>query len=274
MRNIMFLIFLLAAGPVIAAQDIQDFSTLATELDREAAELSTLNDTARNCFPKMAGNTNTFCTGFSLGEAEATKLLALSGPDCQKAIVQRGYVVAVGQRPAKVSEQDYDAFFKSTKNAETFHAERVVMLKRGFDALTCVHELLHVYQRQPGLGALLAPNNREMRTQRIVELLNRVALLIEDKEKRGDVASAKQMMKRLEPVLAQMKLWSSLPDLLDEKDVHGWLWLRCRTGGAAYCSMKQLDVALANLWVRRDFIPKATLELIAKDGKKLISGQK
>jgi hypothetical protein len=137
--------------------------------------------------------------------------------------------------------------------------------------LTCVHELLHVYQRQPGLVSPLAPQNREVRSQRIVGLLNRVATLIEAREKAGDVTSAKEMMKRLEPVLAQMKLWSSLPDLLDEKDVHGWLWLRCRSGGAAYCSLKQLDVALANLWLRRDFIPQEIAAQIVTDGKKLIS---
>ncbi|NCN27436.1 hypothetical protein GW915_07660 [bacterium] len=116
--------------------------------------------------------------------------------------------------------------------------------------------------------------NRENRTERIVSKLNQAVSIIRSFEGQGEKDLAMKMASELEKVMGQMQAWSSLIDLLDEKDVHGWLWLRCRSGSASYCSIEQLDVALANLWVRKEFIPEDQLRLIEEDGKKLLQRKK
>ncbi len=244
------------------------FEETLSSLGKMQTEMKDLISQAKNCLPHTTKNGVEFCTGILIPSSELEKMLALDVKSCQKQIESKGYQSSWSWPKALLTKAEYDSFFNSTKRAETFHEKKTVLFKEGVsNRIDCIHELMHVTQWTQKTKSKLAPPNRRKTSDTYTGLLENGAGAIEGVEKSGNQADAQKMADRLTEKLNTLKEWEQLTDWLDEKEVHYFIYENC---GTLTCQLSDKDAALANLWKRREYLPKSYLPELDREAGKVL----
>lgn len=174
---------------------------------------------------------------------------------CFKEIRGRNYVVIYDGEKSAIPSDDIDSFLNSSKRAETFHESKTVVFKKQVaNRIDCMHELIHVYQWTSESSDELAPPIRQKHSEEIQKNLESAVGEIEKFEKTKNLKEAKSRADQLTPYLEHLKEWNALTDWLDEKDAHFVIFSLCPK---LNCTLTDLDVATANLYKRKPYLPKS-----------------
>lgn len=224
-------------------------------------EMSKMMESAKECVPRK----DQLCTGVKFTEAKLIELYKADLKTCKAAIEKRKYKFL----SEKEIGNKYPEFTNSTKRAYTLYDEKLVLYKNDeFNRIDCLHELLHLYQHDPGSNWDLAPATRKYVENKFLVHLNKAVTDVENAEKAGDLKSAKNMNQRLQPLIKFIEQWMSLGDWLDEKDVHYFIYIQC---AEFKCTDIDSDIALSNLFKLIDYFPAEVAARIRTDAAKLLA---
>ncbi len=224
---------------------------------------------AVHCLPgiKKDGSAE-FCTGFSLSKTELTSLKNMSFNQCKKTVKKKfGFTLSQEVQPRQIKEQEYSTFMNSTKRAQVYYPERLVLMKQETGRIDCIHELLHLYQYfSKNKKKHSISNRKKLEDQMVVQLqkhITRVSLL----EKKKEIRAAQRIGARLQPYIKFLGYFKDQSRWLHEKEIYYFLYKEC---DSFKCSVIDKDIALANLYFYRSYFPWRTKDWLIAESAELI----
>lgn len=258
---IKFLLFALVSTSAFS-NEYRSLDKLSTQMRKD------LRKSVR-CLPtKTKSGGVKFCTGFSFNKAELSSLESMSFNSCKRKIKKKfGFTLSQEVQPRQIKEEEYSRFMHSTKRAQVYYPEKLVLLKQGTGRIDCIHELMHLYQYFSKNTSELSIKAREKLDNKvIIELekhIKRVSLL----EKRKKINEAQKIGKRLQPYIKLLGRYKAQSSWLHEKEIYYFLYKNCES---FECTVLDKDIALANLYSLRRYFPWRVRDWLISESAKLI----
>lgn len=224
---------------------------------------------AVNCLPIVSTKGGAkFCTGFKLSPSEVDRFKKMTFKSCKKEIKRKfGFTLSQEIQPRQLKEEEYSRFMHSTKRAQVYYPEKLVLLKQGTGRIDCIHELLHLYQYHSKNKSPLSISARKKKSEKMVlELENhvkKVSLL----EKRKKITQAQKIGEKLQPYIKFLNRYKQQAWWLHEKEIYYFIFNNCEQFG---CSTLDKDIALANLYQLRNYFPWRVKDWVISESAKLI----
>jgi len=255
-------LFLFLISTSVIASEYKSLSKMRKELNGDLYR-------AVGCLPKVtkAGGAS-FCSGFSLSKKELENLQSMSFKSCKRLIKKKfGFHLSQEVQPRQLKEEEFSRFMHSTKRAQVYYPEKLVLLKQGTGRVDCVHELMHLYQYHSKNKSKLSIASRNQKEKKMVlELeahVKRVALL----EKRKKIKEAQKIGKSLQPYIKFLGRYKAMHRWLHEKEIYYFIYKNCEK---FKCSVLDKDIALANLYSLRNYFPWRIKDWLISESAKLI----
>jgi hypothetical protein len=221
------------------------------------------------CLPKETKNGKAeFCTGFSLSKNNLNYLKNMSFNQCKKQVKKKfGFTLSQEIQPRQIKEAEYSKFMNSTKRAQVYYPEKLVLMKQDTGRIDCIHELLHLYQYFSKNKNIHSIFNRKILEDRMVVQLEKHITRVSLLEKKKKIREAQRIGARLQPYIKFLGRFKSQSQWLHEKEIYYFLYKQC---GAFKCSVVDKDIALANLYHYRKYFPWRVKDWLIAEAAELI----
>ncbi len=222
---------------------------------------------ALDCVPEINGEKIKFCTGLIISRKTFIELASRDKTQCFKELKKKGYRLGIGEKAKQVAgNSDYQSFNSSTKMAWVDYQQKWVLFKKDAGRIDCFHEYLHLLQHE-AVDHPLAPQKRAVKGSSLEKEL----LILSDKvasfEKAGELEKAKLMEKKIHPFIDLLKNWRGMGQWLDEKEIY---WAIYRLCPDLFCSIKDKEIALANLLRLRTYLPSSAKNYVIQETKAIL----
>lgn len=224
---------------------------------------------AVNCIPSFSNNSYQFCNGLSLTADQYRDFLSFNLDQCKKKMVKLGH--HIWQTTPSNGKDEFSQFVRSTARAQVIHEKKMVFFRKDIGRIDCLHELLHIYQRQYCGKGELCPLNRQQMSKSILAQLDSAVEKVAQWEKLGKVELAKNYADSMAPGIKLYQRYEDAINWLDEKDVHFFIYQHCKELG---CTLEDKEIALANLFKLRSFFPPRYLSYIRQEAADVIESKK
>lgn len=256
------LVFFLLLPTLVFSGEYSKLDKLKKEMNRDLYQ-------AISCLPKLTKNGGAkFCSGFTLSKRELENLQTMSFKSCKKQIKRKfGFLLSQEVQPRQLPEEEYSRFMHSTKRAQVYYPEKLVLLKQNTDRIDCIHELMHLYQYFSNNKSSLSIKKRNDKEKvMVLELeshIKRVSLL----EKRKKIREAQKIGQELQPFIKFLGRYKDQHRWLHEKEIYYFLYKNCEK---FKCTVLDKDIALANLYALRNYFPWRIKDWLISESAKLI----
>lgn len=224
---------------------------------------------AINCIPVIKNSDYHFCNGLMLSKNQYREFLSLNIEQCKNKMMSFGH--RIWQTSPNNAKDEFLQFVHSTARAQVIHDKKIVFFRKEINRIDCLHELLHIYQRQYCHDSNLCPLKRQQESKSILAQLDSGVEKVAQWEKLGKVELAKKYADSMEPAIKFYQRYEDAINWLDEKDVHFFIYQHCKQLG---CSLEDKEIALANLFKLRSFFPPRYLSYIRQEASDVIESKK
>lgn len=224
---------------------------------------------AVQCLPELSKNGGVnFCTGFSLSKRQLSSLKNMSFNQCKKQVSKKfGFTLSQEVQPRQIKVSEYSKFMNSTKRAQVYYPEKLVLLKQETDRIDCIHELLHLYQYFSKNKKEHSIFKRKEYEDKMVLQLEKHILRVSLLEKKKDIRGAQKIGAKLQPYIKFLGRYKSQSQWLHEKEIYYFLYKNCES---FKCSVVDKDIALANLYHFRKHFPWRVKDWLIAESAQLI----
>lgn len=254
MKLFLLLVFL----PLLATAGMKELKDLSVKVSLQLKN-------GRDCIPHFNTSGYQMCGGTQFTTNQLNEIFNLDLLTCKSKITQFGHKIY--DPKSNTLSKEYADFKESTMRALVLHDKNTVFFKKDLRSVDCIHELLHIHQRESCNGSKLCPKNRNKTAVKFLSSLNGEIDRITAFEKKGDKKNAKIIADSLKPYIS---IYGQLVDAinwLDEKDVHFFIYHRCNR---LKCTSEDKEIALANLFRFKKYFPSRFNNYIVREAARII----